>query len=55
MKQQILQELSLGGEGIFEGKAEEWTVVDADRECFPDENRSVEDNHIRSGSTLLLL
>lgn len=55
MKQQILQELSLGGEGIFEGKAEEWTVVDTDRECFPDENRSVEDNHIRSGSTLLLL
>lgn len=55
MKRQILQELSLGGEGAFEGKSEDWTLVDADRECFPDENRSVEENHIWGGSTLLLL
>ncbi|MGI6089350.1 MAG: hypothetical protein ACOYBF_05065 [Bilifractor porci] len=55
MKRQILQELTLGEEGAFEGKSEDWTLVDADRECFPDENRSVEENHIRGGSTLLLL
>ena len=54
MKKQILQELSMGGAGIFDGEQEDWSLVDVERECIPAENRTVEENHIRGGSRLLL-